>query len=160
MQHPLNIRPARVYMDGQDWVPASWADALADALREKQRSQQAHNHQFAAINACFESLPARYAGAGFAANKDHFRKHGLIATGHCDAATSVWPDEETARRVSVIEKAKGMAEHGYAVVKVEGCVVHLWTPHSQSYRAMGKDAFTKSKADVLDWAERLLGVRG
>ena len=34
MQHPLNITPASVYMDGQEWVPAEWASALADALRD------------------------------------------------------------------------------------------------------------------------------
>ena len=159
MEHPLQIRPARVYMDGQDWVPASWADALADALREKQRSIQSHAHQFAAINDCFESLPARYADAPFAANAEAFRKHGLIATGHCDVDTIDCGDHATARRTAPLVARLARAAHGYAVTVVRGPLVVCSTPHSQSYRAMGKDAFNKSKADVLDWAERLLGVR-
>ena len=159
MEHPLHIRPARVFMDGQDWVPAAWADALADALREKQRSQQAHNHQFAAINACFDSLPARYAGAPYAANKDHFRKHGLIATGHCDVDTIDCGDNAAARRTAPLVARLARAAHGYALTIVRGPLVVCSTPHSQSFKAMGKEAFAKSKSDVLDWAETLLGVR-
>ena len=80
MQHPLNITPARLVMDGEEWVPATWADSLADALREKQRSQQSHSHQFAAINDLWENLPLRHANAPYAASAEAFRKHGLIAT--------------------------------------------------------------------------------
>jgi hypothetical protein len=159
MDQPLNIRPARMHMDGQDWVPAAWADALAEALREKQRSQQTHAHQFAAINDCFESLPARYAQAPFAANADAFRKHGLIATGHCDVDTIDCGDHAAACRAAPLVARLARAAHGYAVTVVRGPLVICSTPHSQSYKAMGKDAFNKSKADVLDWAERLLGVR-
>lgn len=159
MEHPLNIRPERVHLDGRDWVPATWADALADALREKQRSQQSHSHQFAAINDCFESLPARYAGAPFAASPEAFRKHGLIATGHCDTDMVDCGDRDTAIRVAPVIAKNARAAHGYAVVLVRDTFVICSTPHSQSYKAMGKDAFHKSKADVLDWAERILGVR-
>ena len=52
------------------------------------------------------------------------------------------------------------AAHGYALTIVRGPLVVCSTPHSQSYKAMGKEAFAKSKNDVLDWAERLLGVSG
>jgi len=158
MQHPLHIRPAVMHMDGEDWVPASYAEMLAEALREKQRSKQAHAHQFAAIDDCFESLPAKYAGAPFAANADAFRKHGLIATGHCDVDTIDCGDNAIARRTAPLVARLARSAHGYAITIVRGPLVVCTTPHSQSYKAMGKDRFTKSKEDVLSWCHELLGV--
>ena len=157
--HHSPINPARIYMDGQYWVPAVWADHLAEALREKQRSQQAHRHQFAAINDCFESLPARHAQAPYAANAEAFRKHGLIATGHCDVDTVDAGTHQAALAMAPLVARLARGAHGYAVVIVRGPLVVCSTPHSQSYKAMGKDAFQKSKSDVLDWAERMLGVK-
>ena len=158
MQHPLHIRPATVFMDGQDWVPASYAAALADALREKQRSTQSHGHQFAAINDCFDSLPAKFASAPYAANADAFRKHGLISTGHCDVASVVFDTPEQARAAAPFIADLARKAHGYALTVARGPVVVCSTPHSQSYKAMGKDRFNKSKADVLAWCESVLGV--
>jgi hypothetical protein len=159
MQHPLNILPASMHMDGQDWVPASWAFALADALREKQRTTQSHNHQFAAINDCFDNLPISHAGAPYAASAEAFRKHGLIVTGHCDVETVDVLDHEAAKAIAPMVSKNAKAAHGYALTIVRGPLVICSTPHSQSFKAMGKEQFNKSKADVLDWAERLLGVR-
>jgi len=158
MQHPLNIRPAVVFMDGQDWVPAEWANALADALREKQRSQQAHRHQFAAINDCFENLPARLANAPYATSADAFRKHGLIVTGHCDVDTVAFDTPEQARAAAPFIANLARKAHGYALTVARGALVVCSTPHSQSYKAMGKDTFQRSKTDVLEWCETVLGV--
>ena len=159
MQHPLNIRPDVMHMGGQDWVPASWAFALADALREKQRSRQSHNHQFAAIHDCFDSLPASHANAPYAASADAFRKYGLIETGHCDVDTVVFESKAAAIAAAPFIANLARKAHGLAITIVRGPLVICSTPHSQSFRAMGKERFHKSKADVLDWAERLLGVR-
>jgi len=166
MEHPLNIRPARMFMDGQEWVPAEWAQSLADALREKQRSKQSHNHQFAAIHDLWANLPACHAGAPYAANADAFRKHGLCATGHCDVESFVYDDSETARaeapklaRLARGQKRDGDAWKEYALVVVRGPVVVVTRPHSQSFKAMGKELFHQSKADVLAWGEQLLGVK-
>jgi len=159
MHHPLTIRPDVMNMDGQDWVPASWADALADALREKQRSTQSHNHQFAAINDCFENLPARHANAPYAASADAFRKYGLIQTGHCDVDTVAFETHVAACAAAPFIANLARKAHGHALTVVRGPLVICSTPHSQSFKAMGKDMFHKSKADVLDWAETLLGVK-
>lgn len=157
--HHAPIKPARIFMDGEYWVPASYADALADALREKQRTQQAHNHQFAAINDCFENLPATHAGAPYAASAKAFRKHGLIATGHCNVETVDAGSHDAACKVAPLVSSLARKAHGYALTIVRGQLVVCSTPHSQSFKAMGKDAFQRSKEDVLRWAEMLLGVR-
>ena len=158
MQH-ASPSPARIFMDGEYWVPATWADSLAEALREKQRTTQAHGHQFAAINDCFESLPARHAQAPYAASADAFRKHGLIATGHCDVTAVDVGTHKAACAIAPVLAREARAAHGYAVVVVRDALVVCSTPHSQSYKAMGKDAFQRSKQDVLDWAYRLLGAQ-
>jgi hypothetical protein len=159
MQHPLTIRPAMMHLEGQDWVPAAWAFALADALREKQRSAASHNHQFAAINDCFESLPIHHAQAPYAANADAFRKHGLIATGHCDVDTVAFASDAEARKAAPFIANLARKAHGYALTVARGPLVICSTPHSQSFKAMGRERFHKSKADVLAWAETLLEVR-
>ena len=159
MQHPLNIKPATIYMDGQEWVPAEWADALADALREKQRSQQSHSHQFAAINDLWANLPMRHANAPYAASAEAFRKHGLIATGHCDVETIAFEDKAQAVAAAPFIAALARKAHGYALIVVRDALVICSTPHSQSFKAMGKELFHQSKADVLGWGEEMLGVK-
>lgn len=159
MQHPLNIRPATIHMDGQEWVPAEWANALADALREKQRSQQSHSHQFAAINDLWANLPLRHADAPYAKSAEAFRKHGLCATGHCDVDTVAFETKDQALKAAPFIAALARKAHGYALVVVRDALVICSTPHSQSYRSMGKDRFHQSKSDVLAWGEELLGVK-
>ena len=164
MQHPLNITPARLVMDGEEWVPATWADSLADALREKQRSQQSHSHQFAAIHDLWANLPLRHANAPYAASAEAFRKHGLIATGHCDVETIAFEDHDSAKAAApaIARLARSKQDSKgtrYVLVVVRGPLVICSTPHSQSYKAMGKDVFHQSKADVLGWGEEMLGVK-
>ena len=157
-QHILNTTPAMMVLDGQTWVPASYAEALKDALREKQRSTASHSHQFAAINDLWANLPHTHAGAPYAASAEAFRKHGLIATGHCDVETVALETHEAACRAARLISKLAKGTHGYALTVARGSVVVCSTPHSQSYKAMGKERFYKSKADVLEWAQQLLGV--
>lgn len=159
MQHPLNITPARIVLDGKEWVPAEWAESLADALREKQRSQQSHNHQFAAIHDLWANLPLRHANAPYAASAEAFRKHGLIATGHCDVETVSFESKEQACAAAPFIANLARKAHGYALTIVRGPLVICSTPHSQSFKAMGKDVFHQSKADVLDWGMALLEAK-
>lgn len=159
MHHPLNITPARMVLDGREWVPAEWADSLADALREKQRTRQAHAHQFAAIHELWENLPMRHKDAPYAASAEAFRKHGLCATGHCDVDTVVFENHDAAMASAPFIAKLARKAHGYALTVVRGNLVVCSTPHSQSYAAMGKERFQQSKQDVLAWGEELLGVR-
>lgn len=153
-----NIRPQTVWADGVEWVPKAYAESLLDRLRKKQRSTESHNHQFAEINDLWQNLPIAHAEAPYAASADAFRKHGLIVTGHCDVETIDCEDHEVAKRVAPVVAAKARKADGYAIVVVRGPLVVCSTPHSQSYKAMGREMFQKSKQDVLDWGHALLGV--
>lgn len=147
----------RITIDGVDWVPATVYDKAVADLAERQRSQASHNHAFAAIKDCFDSLPASHAQAPYAASADAFRKHGLIATGHCDVDTLAMPTPDAAKQAAPIIAKLARKAHGYALTVVRGQLIVCSTPHSQSYRAMGKVMFEQSKADVLNWAMGILG---
>lgn len=150
---------SEMVLDGTVWIEKAAYDAVKAKLDEKHRTQKSHNHQFAAINDCFDSLPMCHAGAPYAASKSAFRKHGLIATGHCEVSTIDCETHDVALRVAPVVAREARGHHGYALTVVRGSLVVCSTPLSQSFKAMGKDMFHKSKADVLAWAEALLGVQ-
>lgn len=120
------------------------------------RSKATHNHQFAQIAEMWQTLPEGLADAPYAVSPDALRKHALIATGHCDVETVDAGSKAAAERVAGTLKKHAEKAHGYAITKLRGPVVILYTPHSQSMRAMGRDLFQRSKSDVLEWIERLL----
>lgn len=150
--------PDRITIDGREWVGADAYDAVLGKLQEKQRSQAEHNHQFAAVHDLYENLPINHAGAPYAASADAFRKHGLIATGYCDVSTLDFASPASALKSAPVIAAMARKAHGYALVIARGPLVVCSTPHSQSFKAMGKERFQQSKADVLVWAETLLGI--
>lgn len=147
-----------IYAEGKEWVPLEAFRDLQQKLMQKQRSQASHNHQFARINDLFENLTLEHAAAPYAKSADHFRKHGLIVTGHCDTDTIVCESMEAAKASAPMVARLARSAHGYAIVTVRGPVITCSVPHSQSMKAMGKERFEKSKADVIRWAEDLLGV--
>lgn len=147
-----------IYMEGQYWVPRDMYRKVFEQLREKQRSAQSHNRFFAHIHDLYQNLPVSHAGAPYAASQDAFRKHGLINTGHCDIETIDVGSHEGALQVAPLVADLARKAHGCAVTIVRGPLVVCTTPHSQSFKAMGKDLFHKSVADVEAWAECLLGV--
>lgn len=153
-------RPAVMHLDGIKWIEKAAYDAAIEALAEKQRSQAAHNRYFANIVDMFHNLPASHSQAPYAASEDAFRKHGLIAGGFCDTETLDMGDREAALKAAPFVAALARKAHGYAVVVVRGPLIICSTPHSQSFKAMGKDRFHASVATCEAWAETVLGVRG
>lgn len=150
--------PAVMWMDGIEWVEKPAYDAAMAALLEKQRSQAAHNRYFAHIIDLFHNLPAAHAQAPYAASAEAFRKHGLIDGGFCDVDTLAMPTHEAAIAAAPFVATLARKAHGYAVTVVRGTLIVCTTPHSQSFKAMGKDTFHASVAACEDWAERLIGV--
>ena len=148
----------RIHIDGRDWVPFEAYQEAVAKLAEKQRTTADHNHQFAAINDMFENLPAHHAEAPYAASPEAFRKHALIATGHCDTVAMDMESHAAAIKAAPVIAGLAREARGYALVIVRGDVVVVSTPHSQSFKAMGKERFQQSKADCLRWAGELLGV--
>lgn len=122
------------------------------------RSMNSHRHQFAEINTMFHHIPERLQGMPWAASPETLRKHALIATGFANSFTVDCGSKAAAERVLPrLEEAERRA-HGYAIGQMRGPVVTIWTPMSQSVRAMGGAEFQRSKQAVLDWIEATIGV--
>lgn len=118
----------------------------------EERSMASHRAFFAAINEAWMNLPERVAEQYPTADK--LRKHALIRTGYRDEKSIVCASKAEALRVAAFIQDVD----DYAVIVVTGAVVTRYTAKSQSMKAMGKEAFQKSKDDVLDWIAALIGV--
>lgn len=118
----------------------------------EERSTNSHSHYFAALNEAWMNLPdalsVRYP------TSEHFRRTGLIETGWCDTHTLVCSSKAEAQRVAAF--ARPIDE--FSVVIAKECTITRYVAKSQSYRAMGKADFQKSKDDVLTWAANLIGM--
>lgn len=158
MKHAADISPSSIVIDGTEWVPRTAYEDIAARLREKQRTTASHNHQFAEIHDLWANLPHTQADAPYAKSAEAFRKHGLIATGFCDTNSVAFQDKESACAAAPFIADLARKAHGYALTVVRGSLVVCSTPHSQSFRAMGRERFHASKAAVLDWGHGILGV--
>lgn len=116
------------------------------------RSMRSHNHYFAAVKDGWLNLPEIYAQEF--ATPEHLRKRALIECGYYEQRTIALSSHDDALQLAVYARSKDE----YAVVSVNGSVVVERTAKSQAVKAMGKKAFQKSKQDVLDWIDALLGV--
>lgn len=125
---------------------------------ERQRSGKSHRHQFAWVKDAWMNLPEHLADMPWAETAEHMRKHALIATGFHQTYTLDCGSEASARRVKAVLVSAEAHAHGYAIGRVRGPVVQIWTPESQSYRAMGGERFKASKAAILDWIAAQIGV--
>lgn len=125
---------------------------------ERGRSMASHRHQFAWVRDAWASLPEDVADAPWAETPETLRKHALIATGYSMTYTLDCGANATAQRVKAALVAAEAKAHGYALGQVRGPVVRVWTPESQSVRAMGGDRFKESKNAILDWIAAKVGV--
>lgn len=122
-------------------------------IREpKQRSHQTHNHYFAAIHDAWENLPEAISGEF--PSPQHLRAYALIRTGHCTVNKMVCRTNRDAIEASAFI---GKLDD-FAVCDVAENVVTVYRAHSQSYKAMGRDLFRKSKEDVLGFLSQLIGA--
>lgn len=130
---------------------------VVEAINE--RSWRSHRHQFAEIREAWATLPESLSEMPYAKSPETLRKHALIERGHADVQTIDAGSKAAAERVGAYLSALATKAHGYAIVKIEGPVVRVYTPHSQSARAMGGKTFAASKSDVLEWIAALLHGR-
>lgn len=117
-----------------------------------ERSAKSHAQFFAAINTGWLNLPEAMAESF--PSSEHLRKHCLIKSGFFDKRSIQCSSKAEALRLAAF--IRPLDE--YAIVTVTGSLVTVYTAQSQSYRAMGKEAFQKSKQSVLDQIDSMLGV--
>lgn len=125
---------------------------------DRLRSPKSHRHQFAWISDAWASLPEDVKDAPWAETPETLRKHALIATGYNQTYTLDCGANATAQRVKAALVASEAKAHGYALGRVRGPVVTVWTPESQSIRAMGGERFQASKSAIMDWIAAQLGT--
>lgn len=125
---------------------------------ERGRSPKSHKHQFAWITDAWGNLPETVADMPWAETPETLRKHALIACGYHQTYTLDCNREATARRVKQALVAAEAGKHGYALGQVRGPVLTIWTPESQSVRAMGGNRFQESKSAIMEWIAGKLGV--
>lgn len=108
---------------------------------DAERSAASHRHYMAAVHEAWMQLPEHLALAFPTA--DHLRRYALIKTGFC-----------TIKKVV----GRNVAVNGYAIIVNEDGVTTVYEAKSQSYQAMGKAEFAKSKQAVLDLLAQMVGV--
>jgi len=125
---------------------------------DRARSDASHRHQFAWVREAWLNLPEGMAGEPWAETPETLRKHALIATGYCATVIIDCGNTTAARRVRDALVAAEARAAGYALGHVRGPVVTIWTPESQSFRAMGAKRFQESKEAILQWIAQKIGV--
>lgn len=125
---------------------------------ERARSGISHKHQFAWVKDAWMNLPEEVQSQPWAETPETLRKHALIATGYHQLTVIDCGAKAPAMRVKAALVAAEAKAHGYALGQVRGSVVRVWTPESQSLRAMGGKRFQESKQAILDWIAAQIGV--
>lgn len=125
---------------------------------ERGRSMNSHKHQFAWVKDAWQNLPEAEAMQPYAETAETLRKHALIACGYHQVYTLDCGANATAHRVKAAMVSAEAGKHGYAIGQVRGPVVTIWTPESQSVRAMGSKRFQESKTAIMEWIAGKLGV--
>lgn len=115
------------------------------------RSRASHSHYFAALTDGFHNLPESVAARWPSA--DHLRKWLLVETGWFNESEIDCASPATARQTAVLMRSFD----DYARISVHGSKVIIRRAKSQSASSMGKDAFEKSKKDVLNLLEEIIG---
>jgi hypothetical protein len=112
-------------------------------VEHNQRSQNSHNHFFAAVNDGWQSLPEHLAERFPTA--EHLRKYALIKAGYSDSTSIVCASKAEAQRVAAFVRPADE----FSIVVVNEATATRYVAKSQSMRAMGKQVFQESKDAVL-----------
>lgn len=155
--------PVTFTWDGEAMVPLQRFRLLCDRqfvvgetytlVPHEDRSQSSHNHFFAAVTEAWKNLPEDI--AEHYPTAEHLRKWALCKAGYADERSIVCASKAEAQRVAAFIKPMDT----FAIVVVRDATVKVFTPQSQSMRAMGKKVFQESKDAVLGIVTHLIGVK-
>lgn len=156
-------RPIRfLWTDGLVMAPVKGYLARAEAQFEvgkvyqlevrEERSAAEHNHYFAALSDCHANLSEE--ATEKLKTPDHLRKWALIETGWYDEVQTDCGTQEVALRMAAFTRRMD----DYCEIRVRGSVLVVRHAKTQSVKAMDKDAFRKSKTEVLDLLSDMIGV--
>ena len=84
----------------------------------------------------------------------HLRKWCLIREGFADEHSMICDNEAKARSTGALCRKLD----AFAVIKIDGPIVTVWTAKSQSKHDMGHDVFHESVTKVLERCAHMLGI--
>ena len=154
------IPPMKFLWTGEEFKPVHpkfadrylVCDQVYTLSEVRERSDKSHNHYFAVVHWAWESLPEEISDSFPSA--EHLRARALIASGYTNSRQFVASTNAQAVRLAAFLAV----DHEYSIVSIDGSIVTILSAQSQSYKAMGRDVFNKSKHDVIDYCASLIGV--
>lgn len=156
------MRPILFSWDGEVMRPYGRMSKLADEQfvvgetymleQVAERSQQDHRHYFAWLNEVWRNLPEHLDGKW--SDVERLRKWALCATGHCQVITHTFRTRKEAEKF-MAETARQDDE--VFLERIRTRVIER-RAKSQSYSAMTKTEFRKSKDDVINLLTKMIGV--
>lgn len=129
------------------------AGEVTSMVRQDERSELSHRHEFAWLKEAWANLPD--AVSGEYPSPEHLRKRALIATGWCDVTDYPCVFKTEARRMA--ERLRSELDD-YSVVIVSENVVRVCRAKSQARGKMTREDFQASKNAILEWVAALLDV--
>lgn len=155
--------PILCVWSGEEMRPASryWASRADEQFVvgeryaievQRERSYASHRAYFASLGEAWANLPDHLAER--LPSVEALRKYALIQTGYRDERSIVCSSKAEAARLAAFIRPMD----DFAIVSVSEAVVVVQTAKSQSFRAMGKQVFQRSKDDVLNYVASLIGV--
>lgn len=108
------------------------------------RSPESHRHYFACLHDAWLNLAEEYADEF--SSSEELRAYALVKAGYADKTIITCATNQDAIHAAAMATSRDKIR----IVNVAGRVITVWTPHSQSQREMGKEAFGASKNAVLD----------
>ena len=153
----------RMTWDGEVFRPVGpvWARRADQSLvvdqeyfvtAAQERSTNSHRHFFSCVREAWASLPDDLAKRWPTA--DHLRRYCLIKTGFYTSHQLVCSNKREAERITAFMAPT--AE--YSIITVDGKIVTRFDAKTQSYKAMDKAEFQRSKQAVLDYLSELIGA--
>lgn len=123
-----------------------------DLVTHQERSSASHAHYFASVNEAWKNLPEDMAERW--PSPEHLRKWALIKAGYCVSTTVLFANRKDAEKAAALV----IPLDEFSVVDVKETTLTRYVAKSQSYRAMPKGEFQRSKDDVLRVLDELLGT--
>ncbi len=132
---------------------------------QEERSTESHKQYMALVNQAWLNLPEQWGGQF--ANATHLRKWCLINCGYRHEQKTVLSSNAEALKVAMLLNKFMLRgdfvkeDSKYSVVEATGRVVTVMTAKTQRYAVrggMGRREFQKSKTDVLEYLDTMLGL--
>lgn len=164
----MTVEACAFVWDGSAMIPLDRFRGLASRLYRpgteysliphRGRSEKAHGLYFKCLELAWKNLPdehrLRADGTDRYPTSEHLRKAALIKEGYADEHSILCANEAQAQNTAILARALD----GYAIIKVSGPVVTVWTAKSQSHHAMGHEAFSESMQKILEHVADMLGI--